>query len=68
MNEEMVMKHTANGRYLPIQELVRCKDCRLNHDGYCEYWGDVFHHWEGNDMVDPNGFCHMGERKEYDQY
>ena len=29
MNEEMIMKHTALGRYLPIQELVRCKDCEL---------------------------------------
>ena len=71
MNEEMIMKHTYNGRYLPVQELVRCRDCKFYHEddyGYCEFWGDVFHHWEGHDKADPNGFCHMGERKEDDKH
>lgn len=47
------------------QKIVRCKDCRFYHDdyGYCEYWGDVFHHWEGHDRIDKDGFCDKGERK-----
>lgn len=47
--------------------VVRCKDCRYYIEkeyNYCCAWGDVFHHWEGHDKIDPNGYCYMGERKD----
>ena len=55
-------------RYIPFDavEVVRCRECRYYHEddyGYCSAWGDMFHHWEGYDRVDPDGYCHMGKRK-----
>lgn len=44
--------------------LVRCKDCKYwQEDGYCEAWGDVFHHWEGYDAVPEDMYCGWGERR-----
>lgn len=51
----------------PLEEIVRCKECRYYHAddyGYCEAWGDMFHHWEENDRVDPDGYCYMGKRRD----
>lgn len=48
-----------------IVEVVRCKDCKHRHDdGYCEAWGDSFHHWEDFNKVPEDMFCGYGERRE----
>lgn len=48
-----------------IVPVVRCKDCKHRHDdGYCEAWGDFFHHWEDFNKVPEDMFCGYGERKE----
>ena len=49
-----------------VVEVVRCKDCKhyVAEVKYCDKWGDMFNHWEECEYVDPNGYCHMGERKE----
>lgn len=46
-------------------EAVRCKDCKHRHDdGYCDAWGDSFHHWEDFNKVPEDMFCGYGERRE----
>lgn len=64
MDEEWVMKHTYNGRYLPIQELVRCRDCKYALDdeqNTTRYW--CSYKWPAT-MVPDTGFCFRGERKD----
>ena len=48
------------------EAIVRCKDCKhyVAEVKYCDKWGDMFDYWEECEYVDPNGYCHMGERKE----
>lgn len=38
-----------------LVEVVRCKDCKYNQGSACDYSAV----W-----VRPNGFCHLGERKD----
>lgn len=55
--------HMAGGRpyHCPLVEVVRCKDCEFNDDGYrCPFreagWGYA-----------PDRYCSFGERKEAEQ-
>ena len=68
MNEEMIMKHTYNGRYLPIQEVVRCKDCKywMGSDEMCLLRTSRLLAYEKHEPLKPDGFCSGGERREDD--
>lgn len=61
MEEEMIMKHTAPGRYLPIQELVRCRDCKLKFEDEGDLWCNGLG-WPAR-MVKPEGFCDKGKKE-----
>lgn len=39
----------------PSIEIVRCKECLEYDDDWCMYWQNV---------INPDGFCSYGERKE----
>lgn len=60
-----VVKRVYRGRRPSddLVEVVRCKECKHNIQGYCEYWGDRFHYWEECDLIDEDGFCHKGEKE-----
>ena len=66
MDEEMIMKHTYNGRYLPVQELVRCKDCKfwMDSDEMCLLRTSRLLAYEMRKVLKPDGFCSGGERRE----
>lgn len=53
-----------------VESVVRCKDCKHRFDGEhiancCEELM-IITGWLTEIPVDPNGFCHKGERKEGD--
>lgn len=51
----------------PKEEIVRCRDCKHFFDW--PYDGPRCSHWASTDLypvVEPDGFCAWGERKEVD--
>lgn len=47
-----------NGELYEVKEsIVRCRDCKYNAEGACEWWDycDIDDH--------PNGYCAWGERR-----
>ena len=53
------------------KELVRCKDCKhfipdphFEDEFICLAWADKHWHYEEIESTDPNGYCHMGERRD----
>lgn len=49
-------EHEYVGKKLDLVEVVRCKDCKYNLDGHCDYWPG----WE---VVSGDDFCSRAERK-----
>ena len=55
-DEHIGDKHAYFGAFEPMQELVRCKDCRKNCTDNCLlYWNDI--------NTPDNWYCADGERK-----
>lgn len=60
------VRDIENAPAVDAVEVVRCRDCRYYQSDYryCEYWGDMFYHWEAWEAINEEGFCDKGERKE----
>ena len=60
---EWISYYDEDGNEIVEGKLVRCKDCRFCHAGYCEKADDIIpfgfahHEWE-------NFYCAWGERRE----
>lgn len=66
MDELWIMKHTALGRFVQVQELVQCKDCKywLGSDEMCLLRSSRLLAYEKHEYLKPDGFCSGGERKD----
>ena len=52
--------HTDNGGYFePVEELIRCKDCKHMHEDGAESYCD-----DSGRYIDGTGFCKWAERIE----
>lgn len=75
-NIPSVKFHTKHGKEVEYVKVIRCRDCR--HFSVKDHWGNVngvpilcasdmptCDAWANTEcMVDPDGYCFLGERKE----
>lgn len=63
MNEEWIMEHTAQGRYLPKQELIRCAQCEYyKHSEISDHY--VCRYIIGESIIRrPADFCSRARKK-----
>jgi hypothetical protein len=62
MSERIVATDGHGGYWYTGEEIVRCRDCELEMNGYCsrpDEWNDDL--WF---PIEPDGFCAYGERRE----
>lgn len=56
---EIIIQLTDEGELIPLEELVRCKDCRHRRIDGCNYSCD-----KGNYLGMDSEWCSYGERRE----
>lgn len=59
---EVIDKHGNVSEYKPVEELIRCKDCRYYRTIHCRM--DIHHKEITIYRAIPNGYCNFGKRKE----
>lgn len=62
MMEEWIMQHTSPGRFIQVQELIRCKDCKYHFEDEGDLWCWGLG-WPSR-LVQEEGFCNKGEKEE----
>ena len=64
---EIIFRRSSEGTFVPITELVRCKNCRHWDKGHTEECTNLDSVCFRNGLCKPDWYCADGERKEGEQ-